>query len=291
MSEITGKQKDFITYVLNLYKGTARIIKSHNNAFQYSVTSLILKSSNMKAMPIISGLAALTLIFLTLPSCKKEPGNNSGLSLKVQATNRTYSIPAPDNNGSQPPTSVPPSVNWETAQMFVSEVKLEAEKTPEGGIIGQSNEIELFWQGPKLIDLFNLNETLGRIQLPPGRYDEIEIQITARKSDAGNHSVFYLSGTYTNISGETFPLIVDITDDLSMTSEKEDVTIPAGTNGGITEIVEIYLNKLFSHILPDDLDKANMVDGKIIISASYNQDLYYLILENLQKSDDSDNDD
>lgn len=246
----------------------------------------------MKTKPIITGLVAIFIIFITLPSCQKEPaGSDTGLSLQVQAINKTFSIPSSADGGpiAPGPGQALNVVQWEEAAMMIARIELEAEpKPPEGGEI--LTPVENVWYGPEYVDLFNMKQFLGRIPLPPGEYKEIEFTVIAQKPDAENQSVFYLSGTYMNAQGKTFPMVVDITDELTMVFERFNVvigTVPEGTND-LNGQIKIGLEKVFSKILPGDLDEAATVDGTILISKEYNTGLYLMILENLRSFVDSD---
>jgi hypothetical protein len=132
------------------------------------------------------------------------------------------------------------------------------------------------------VDLFNLSATLGKVALPAGSYGEIEFEVQARQIGS-NPSVLYLAGVYTNLAGKTFPLVVDITDEFTYTAEKHNVVIPAGTGSEGTGLVKVYLDRLFSSILPADLEQASLVNGTILISAHSNPELYALIMSNLGK--------
>ena len=228
------------------------------------------------------GLATLVLLTLTLSNCSKETGTSSsgsGMNLKIAATNQIFNIPVPNIPD---PTIDPGSVNtykpfvrWDTANIVISKVLFEA--VPMGSIqIGEAKE-QLIFTGPKFIDLFSAGNILPNLTIPPGQYKEIEFKIYANKSDAGDKPVFYLSGRYQNSSGTAIPIIIDITDDVVITAEKNGVTLTFNSTVSRSGMIRIYLDKLFSSILPQDLNPI-VGPGGIIISATSNPELYKQIL-------------
>jgi len=236
----------------------------------------------MKTKHIISGLAALVFLTLTMSNCKKESGTGSGMNMKVKATSPTYNIPVQEG-GSATVIATKPMVRWDMARMVVSRLNFEAEMLAS---TGEPREVEFSWIGPKTVDLINMTATLGNIPLPPGQYTEIEFTIYANKSDAGKDPVFYLSGTYNNSRGLVAPLIIDISDDIKIKAEEEKATMTVNSTTPLSGIFQVYLDRLFTSILPEDLNLSTGVDGKIIISRTSNPDLYALILKNLGNGGD-----
>lgn len=242
----------------------------------------------MKTKPIYLGLAALSIILLTLPSCKKDDSDNSGMALKVQAINNTFSVPTGEGNPVSP-IPVPPAVQWDMAQIYVTTIDIEAVPESAGGGAVVRTPVNTVWFGPKLVDLFNLSQSLGKVVLPPGNYQEVEFTVNAKSPDGAGQASFYLSGTYRNVLGKSFPIVVDVTDPLQIMNEKHNVLIGGGQgNSSLSGLIRIYLDRTFSKILPRDLDEANMVDGTILISSRYNTGLYNMILANLQMKTDED---
>ena len=172
--------------------------------------------------------------------------------------------------------------------MYITTIDIEAVPTAVGGSVVRT-PVNMTWFGPQLVDLFNLSQSLGKVLLPPGNYQEVEFTVNAKNPDGGNQSAFFLSGTYRNVQGKSFPIVVDVTDPIKIMNEKHNVLIGGGQgNNSLSGLIRIYLDRTFSKILPRDLDEANMVDGKIMISSQYNTELYNVILANLQMKTDED---
>lgn len=234
----------------------------------------------MKAKHVIFGFAMLVLMTLTFLSCNKEStSSGSGLNLKMVGVNPQYNLPV-QNGGSGSINSSNPSVRWDTAIMVVSKVVAEAEKLASIQN-GDSNKPQYLWYGPKIINLFDQNATIGIIPVPPGYYNEVEIWLYGNKIDAGKNPVLYLSGIYTNSGGMKFSMIIDITNDVILKVEKQNVNLNVSTVRQQSGMIQLALDKLFSNILPLTLDHIGTTTGKIIISETSNTDLYNQILKQL----------
>lgn len=227
---------------------------------------------------LVLALAVLAIVF---SACQKNDlsSNNDSSELGVQfkALNRSFTLPVTTNKSAAISAD---SISWDTAQMIVSSIKFEAElKSLTTG--RDSIEIEYKWYGPEQVDLLDSNFVLGNFILSPGIYDEIELKVNGEKEDAETGPVFYLSGTYTNGTGN-WPIVVEVWEDLSFKTEKEDVEI---TEEGVdmTSVIQLYLNELMLNVNPEDLDNAQLTDGVILISSEVNHSVYETIFFNLKR--------
>lgn len=231
----------------------------------------------MKTRPIYLGLAALSIIFLALPSCQKDSTVTSGSGVSIQANNKTFSIPVGNNISPKP---APPMVTWDIAWMNVSRITLSY-MAATTSVRDSSQQKQLLWQGPAKIDLFNMNNLIGNMGLAPGQYGTLTYSVWALESDAGNSSVFYLSGLYNGTSNnKPVPIVLDIRDDLIFSGTRHNVTI--SPEKGFTGRINLYLDRLFAGILPADLENTTQNDGRILISPTSNPELYQEILKNLR---------
>jgi hypothetical protein len=234
----------------------------------------------MKAKQFLFGFATLVLMTLTFASCNKDSSSSgSGLNLKIAGANPTYNIPVQSGNPG-PLISSNPYVRWDTAIMVVSMVAAAVDKAanPQNG---DPNEPVYYWYGPKTINLFASNSSLGLIPIPPGYYQEVEIKIFGNKADAGDKPVLYLSGIYYNSGGMKIPMIVEITDDVVLKAEKKNVTVNPNAIHHQSGMIQLALDELFSAILPHNLDLIIPSTGKIIISSTSNIALYNQMLKQL----------
>lgn len=212
-------------------------------------------------------------------SCKKDTSSSSStLRIKTQATNKSFTV-------LKSASLAIPSFVWDTCFINVSKIEFEAEKKESENSQGFSN-IDYEWKGAKKIDLFSANSIIGEINLQPGVYEEISLEIKALKADAGTSPVFYLSGTYTNTIGAVIPIKVIVNEDIEFKAEAEGGTILNAVNN-YTSLINLNLALLMNGILISDLESATLSNGKIVISSSSNSTLYTKIKGNFDSSDNA----
>ncbi|WP_167611500.1 hypothetical protein [Maribellus sediminis] len=233
----------------------------------------------MRRRKLVLAIAALAVV---LAACQKNDFNSdkdqsSELGVQLKALNSSFALPV---NTTKSGAIAMDSITWDSAQMIVSTIKFEAElKSLSTG--RDSIEVEYKWHGPQLVNLLDTNLTLGNFVLTPAIYDEIELKVSGDKEDAGDDPVFYLSGTYKSSTG-SWPIAVEVWDDLSFKTEREDVEV---TDEGIdiTSEIHIYLDELMLNVEPEDLDNAQLSDGVILISREVNRSIYETIFGNLKR--------
>jgi len=237
----------------------------------------------IKVLPFL--LALITVGFI---SCQEDEVTNTGpstLDVKLVALNKSYSLPV-NKSMTKSAAAESPSLSWETVEMLVSEVELEAEMksmvTDEDSI-----EIEFRWNGPQLVDLLDSTISFGNFSLQPGLYDEIELTIEGDDDDAQSGPVFYMSGNYTHANDEMVPIVVEVFDYIELKTEKERVELNE-SNMDLISYIKLYLDELFAGITPTDLDGATITDGVLVISNDTNSGLYDVILDKLTDEHDSD---
>jgi len=229
----------------------------------------------MKKYKILTVFAVVSVMMFA--SCKKDTSSSSStLRVKAQASNNTFSVL---KSGSL----ATPNFVWETCFINVSKIDFEAEKKESETSQGFSN-IDFEWKGAKKIDLFNINSVIGEINLQPGVYEEISLEIKALKADVGTFPVFYLSGTYTNATGAVIPISVTVNEDIEFKAEAEGGTILNAVNN-YTSLINLNLSLLMNGILQLDLDGATLTNGKIVISSTSNILLYTKIKGNFDSCD------
>jgi hypothetical protein len=232
----------------------------------------------MKTLKIFAVLVMVTT-GLTVTSCTKESASPSATSLvvRIQATNKSFSI-------LKSASLTTPSFAWDSSFIIVSKIEFEAEKR-ESEMSANPSNIQFEWDGPKKIDLFNLNSLIGNITLQPGIYDEISLKIKAFKTDAGVLPDFYLSGTYTNSAGSVIPIVFMVNEDFEFKVKQEGSQLDAVND--YTSLISMNLNLLFAGIQSPDLDSATLSNGKIIISNASNTSLYDKTIANLSSCEES----
>ncbi|MFY9151911.1 MAG: hypothetical protein WAO52_07855 [Prolixibacteraceae bacterium] len=232
-------------------------------------------------------LIALVFIFaISFTSCKKDSSVNSGstssdLNFKMQAFNKSVSLPV-STSGLKSASVTTATVVWDEATMLVSKVKFEAEM--KSVLTGQDSlTIEYSWRGPRTIDLFDLNSTIGSITLPAGMYEEVSLKVNSEKEDANGLPLVYLSGNYTDAAGTILPIVISVSDPVSFKTEQKNDTIISDVATDLSSNIEIYLDQLMLQVDIAALDNATLTDGKIVISATINNELYQIIMQNLRR--------
>lgn len=226
--------------------------------------------------------AALSFGFF---ACQKDnsgtPAGPSTLGVKIQALNKSYSLPV--SPGLKSASVGSSAISWDTAQMVVSSVKFDAELKSKVNH-RDSVQISYKWHGPQLANLLDTTVSFGNFILQPGFYDEVEIAVAGSKADAKGTPVFYLRGTYTKDGTTSIPVILRVNEDVAFKTEKDSVNITSADRNGVTSYIQLFLDKLMVNVQPAALDGAELTGGKIIISATSNRNLYWTILQNLYRN-------
>jgi len=233
-----------------------------------------------------TALLILTVVIAaSISACTKDaqvnPNSPSTLNFKMQGLNRNVSLPVTESGLKSTSVSTA-SVVWDSARIIVSKVSFQAEMrstlTKEDSI-----EIEYSWKGPQTINLFDLSSIIGSITLPAGSYEKVSLKVNSEKMDANGHSMFYLSGMYTNATGTIIPLVISVTDPISFKAVQKEDTIVSGGAIDFTSTIQLYLDQILLKVDPALLDNAVLTGGTLEISATSNSQLYQLILQNLRR--------
>jgi hypothetical protein len=218
----------------------------------------------------------LVLIGLALSSCKKDSDSSSVLQVKIQATNKSFSV-------LKSATLVTPSFTWDACTMNVTQIEFQAEGKQDENSQG-AYQVSYEWQGSKVINLLNSASVIGDITLDPGIYDQVELQIHATKPQNSTSPVFYLAGNYTNANGTKIPVEITVNEDFQFGVEQQGKTL----NGmyDYSALINLNLNLLMNGVLQAELDAAALTGGKMVISATSNSVLYQKIKTNILQCED-----
>lgn len=218
-----------------------------------------------KSVLSIMVVAALLL----LASCSKDD-NGGQLSYQLKTKNPNATVSRTSGG----------SVTWTSGSAYADKIEFEAEKDDD-------NEVEYESRVARRIDLFAPVSQLGNISLPPGRYEEIEIEVDLAPSVTD--TAFILRGSFTNNIGYTVPVVFYINELLEFKAEAEDISI--GSAADITALTTLDLSQLTTGITESMLSSATFTNGVLVISATSNTDLYSAILSNINNIDDVELDD
>lgn len=215
-------------------------------------------------------LAPIALTVLVFFSCSKK-NENSSLTYKLKTGNRSAVVNR----------LMAGAINWTSGSAYVAKIEFEAEKD-------DINQIEYTALINRRINLFATITELSSINLPDGKYDEIETEIELAPAPAD--TAFVLHGTFTNSAAQSTPVLFYINQQLELKDEAENVTINGGGQNRIA-ITELTLSLLTQNVTESMLNSATRTGGVIIISENSNASIYNIMLNAIHNIDSVEIDD
>ena len=179
----------------------------------------------MTTQKIFSGALLIASAALIMTGCKKDNNDPSGITYKLQTSNRTTYVARVEAG----------NIQWTSGFGNASEVKFEAK--------GTNGEIEYKSSTQQHINLFSGISTLGNLTLPAGTYREVEFKVELNPTPT--EPALELAGTYTS-TGPATPVIFRVSSSLELKTERNDVTIT--TNNGYSALTTLNLSLLGSGI-------------------------------------------
>lgn len=220
-------------------------------------------------MKQLNGLMFLAMTILAASSCKKNDDNGS-VSFQLRVQNQSAPLTGRVQSG---------ALNWVSGAAYVEKVELEAEK--------DDTETEMETRVRRRIDLFGSVAQLGSVQLSPGRYDEVEVELYL--GNTASDTALVLRGTYVNNAGTSIPVLFFINDALEVKAEAENVVL-TGTDD-YRFLSTFDLSRLVTGITQSQLNNAALTNGTLVISKNNNSSLFSTILSNINEMDDVEIDD
>ena len=215
-----------------------------------------------KALLLFSVLLSSFFLF---SACTKEKNSSDGeIIYKIEPVNMTASIGTTvSESGITLNLPTNSSFTWKAGYLTISELNLEANK--------DNRDIEFKLKKSSTIDLFKLNQDVGTVHVPPGSYDEIEIELILNKQTTGN--VLAISGDYKDESGKITPLEFNFNEGMTFKLQVEDQMINASTD--YTGLLTLQLNRFLANLTSLDLITASKnVNGIIVVSNTSNIELF-----------------
>lgn len=218
-------------------------------------------------MKISHSLLCITIILtlLVFTGCSKKSDSATAIKYQLQTTNRSAVIAR----------TVAGNLQWTSGYGSATEVKFEAKMN--------NNEIEYESKTAQKLDLFSAITTLGTVSLAPGTYTEAEFEVELNPT--GTDAALELNGEYTS-NGITTPVIFRVNTPLELKNEKSNVTVL--DNNSYKALTTINLALLTKGVTEAMLNAAVSTNGSILITASINSNIYDILLNNLQDSDEVD---
>ncbi len=218
----------------------------------------------MKAYQLLMTAA---IAILVLGSCKKSDApssSSSSLQVQLKTTNPVVVVNLIDGPG---------SILWNSGSVTATQVKLEAKQN--------NSQVEFKSTGLQQIDLFaSVLVNFGNIVIPTGNYTELEIKISLNPN--GPSPAMELNGQYTNGNGLVTLVVFTLNSLLELKTEQNNVTVTG--SGSLIALTTIDLAFVSNGITQAMLNSATITNGKIMISSSSNNNLYNIIVTNLQKT-------
>ena len=211
---------------------------------------------------LIITVIAVTSLFSI--SCKKSSTSSSHVKYQFQTTNRSSVIIASATSG---------NLEWTSGFGSATEIKFEAKSN--------NQEAEFKSEVPQRIDLFSSVVTLGNITLTPGTYSEVEFKVELNPTSTD--PALELKGQYTD-HGTTTPVIFRVNSPIEIKNEKSNVVIT--DNNGYRALTTLNLALLTNGVTASMLNNAVRTNGVILISSTSNSNIYNILLNNFDDSDE-----
>lgn len=217
-------------------------------------------------------IAAVVLAIISFAACKKGsnkssvvPSGSVKLSFQMKATNATLaSLPADSS-------STIAGLVWTAGNANIGKFAFEAERS---GV-----SINIFSHNLTNVDLFALTPLQTYVTLDTGVYKEIEI--TAFLESTDTIPPLKLSGTFLNDSSKTVPIEFDLSGHATIKVEQKNIDINGTTD--YTALLDMQMARLTKGITADDLNKATLTNGAIVISKTSNTWLYWKMRSNIAR--------
>lgn len=221
-----------------------------------------MKQANTLLTAIVAGT---TLLFT---ACKKDSTEITPSNTSATTTPIAFKMVSAGPN-------VPTGIMWNAGYMNAASIYFEGKN-----VVADQPSVQYKSAVSQRIDLFSPT-VIGDVRVNPGTYYDITFRIRLAPSERG-HALF-IAGKFVN-QGEEIPLMVVIDQQFDLTSVwKDKINI-----NSTTQYLSLFTMSLVS--LTDGIDirmlRAATKDenGAIVISRTYNTNLYNRIIYNLQKA-------
>lgn len=215
-------------------------------------------------------LLTAAILGLLFTACKKSSNSYNSTSTyhpqvgyELLVTNATYSVaPAPP--------AISSNLQWTSGFAYPDVITFQA----------QQNNLQVQFKSTSTaqIDLMApLAVEFGNFTLPAGFYNQISLKIDLDR--AGSNPIMQLNGRFTN-DAVSIPVMLQITNSILLQTELDSITIT--NDSSYVAITAIDLSTVTAGITGTMLLNAQLSNGTIVISSTSNQNLYSMVLENLE---------
>lgn len=215
-------------------------------------------------------IAAVVLAIISLAACQK--GNKNSVPVATSSSKLAFQLQAINANlASLPPdsTSSIAGLAWTAGAANVGKFAFVAKRS---GVT-----IDVFSSNLTSVDLFALTPLQTYITLDTGIYKKISITAYLEKQDTT--LPLKLTGTFATDSSKTVPIEFDLSNNAIIQVKADSIDVSGTTD--YTALLSMQLDRVTKGITADDLNKAKLTNGAIIISDKSNVWLYYKMRANI----------
>lgn len=218
----------------------------------------------------------LTVLSLTIISCKKDAGTGTGTGRVAYRIAAATSAPVKVAKGGSP-SILATDLSWDAGYAYISDIEFKALK--DGVHIKYESEglhkIDLFHPGASLFE-----DTVGTA----GLFTEIKLEMKIGNTGSTTEPGIKLTGKYGSTpiefdydeSGDAFEL------------EVEGKNYSFDKTKDYNALISLHLEKLLIGVSMADLDAAQKVNGVILINKSNNITIYAIAKQNIHNLSDVD---
>ena len=206
---------------------------------------------------------------LLFTACKKSSTYTTStgqpeVSYQLATQNTSYPITAPASGQTS-------GIQWTSGFANPDAVIFEA----------QQNDVQVQFRSTNTqqIDLMApLAASFGGFALPAGFYNKIELKIDLDRNSTT--PAMQLNGQFTN-GTLSIPLMLQVNRSVELQTDEDSVTIT--TDSSYIAVTTIDLSTVTSGITATMLLNAKLTNGTIVISDESNQNLYGMVIDNLEQ--------
>lgn len=233
--------------------------------------------------------SVLFVLAIVMVSCKKDSNSSVSFSMKAAEADAPPRLADVPSIGPVHDNVLP--LEWNTAWIYITKLDFTAEYFNFTDAQGEVKypDVHIEWQGNEKVDLMSEPKMFANIVIPDGRLKNFNLIMTSSRFGYMNEPNFYMSGTYGPAFGGT-PISVSVTQQFDMNYTYNGEEWINTSDGTLFEgLLQMSLSSVFNGITATDLDNAEITDGWILISSEHNQDLYTIILANLNAAQQNSN--
>jgi len=227
----------------------------------------------MKSKYLI-GICLLIAFF----ACKKsktslpDQSNNGVVTYYAKAiTSNSQNSVSSNSKSNTKNSSAIGQIKWKSASIYVTGIAFEGTNSSQ---VISSKVINAN------LNLFAIDDSIGKIGLPLGEYKDVKVMLHLKKSEKSELS-FLLKASFTDRKGIVIPLQIANSDEFQVKLSVVDILI--NPNKNYKAVINYQLDKVLEGISSEELEAGyRYPDGTIGISSSVNEVMYNKIKKNWQ---------